>query len=149
MKIGGCLRIGLLWFGLFATPPLSRADDAPVKIAQDSEITAIFSGNTLYGQMPDGSRWIEYYSEAGASAYREDRETCAGRWRVSGNTACFMYQFANNGEPNCFNIWRSGKDILFVVADSDPSRKDDIEVIDRIVAGDPEHLMATISGSCR
>ena len=155
VEFGRWLPAGLValaffaWLSGNAVQQPTLADDAPIEITQDAEITAVLAGKTLYGKMPNGARWVEYYDANGGSAYREDQEACGGKWRVSGNIVCFMYPFYKNGEPNCFNLWRSGSNILFVVAGSAPNIKDDIEVIDRIASGDPESLMATVSPACR
>ena len=114
---------------------------------KDTDITELLVGKTFYGRYPNGSRWSEYVSKGGDSAYREDRKTCAGHWNVSGNIACFTYASYKNGEPNCFNVWQSDGKLLFVPLESDPT-SDYVVVVDRIVDGDSESLMAD-RGACK
>ncbi|HVO03073.1 MAG TPA: hypothetical protein VMT54_12780 [Candidatus Cybelea sp.] len=119
----------------------------PVEITDESRVADILVGKTFYGRYPNGSRWTEYVSRGGDTAYREGPKTCAGHWHVSGNIACFMYDSYKNGEPNCFNIWRSGDNTLFVPMGGDPTGKN-IVVVDRIDDGDPQNLMSD-RGACR
>ena len=117
-------------------PSTSPADD---RIADDRELTRLFSNNTLYG-----SAWIEYYRPDGTSIFYSAKGTCPGTWKVESGMACFAYESFDKGMTNCFLIKRSGGLIVFV----NPNDPRNGMVANKTVAGNPEHLTWTAS-SCR
>jgi hypothetical protein len=121
-----------------ATQTSQAEDDIPVKIDTAADITALLLGKTVYGRYADGTPWIEFHTKDGVSAYRISQFSCPARWEVSGNVLCSSTE---DFEPTCFNLWRAGSKVLFVIVGEDPKAKD-VLVADRLVEGDPEGLLA-------
>jgi hypothetical protein len=100
-------------FGDDATPPGQR-------VVGDDALRTLLLGRTFYGLYVGGGRWIEYYAPDGRSAYW-DGCTHDGRWWITGGQACFRYRGDVQNAEYCWEVYRSGSEVDFIMRDGDPA----------------------------
>lgn len=71
----------------------------------DSELRNAFSGHTIAGIYPSGRGFVETYEPDGRVVYRDDRQYVTGRWSISANTFCTIYQADTYG--GCYSVRRT------------------------------------------
>ncbi|WP_057792071.1 hypothetical protein [Roseovarius atlanticus] len=97
-------------FVLAAVAALAAGPLAAGELATDDEITAAISGNTVQGDMSDGTAYTEFYDTDGTIRGAD----YTGKWNVSDDQMCFDY---GEGE-NCWGVALDGENVSWMNGDT-------------------------------
>jgi len=70
------------------------------------DLRQAFQGNDIAGHYSNGDRFTESYHEDGSLTYIEPGKHNTGRWSITANTFCTIYDTDVTG--GCFNVKRVG-----------------------------------------
>ncbi len=77
-----------------------------------ADITYIFAGREVTGIYQNGAQFTEIYRGTGKIEYRDDANTASGKWSVTGDQFCTLYDGQPGGcykirlvSQNCFEYW--------------------------------------------
>ncbi|MGK7654329.1 MULTISPECIES: hypothetical protein [unclassified Roseovarius] len=94
---------------LAAVAALAAGPLAAGELATGDEITSAISGNTVQGDMSDGTAYTEFYDTDGTIRGAD----YTGNWRVSDDKMCFDY---GEGE-NCWGVSLDGEGVSWMNGD--------------------------------
>jgi hypothetical protein len=71
----------------------------------DAEIRELFAGKAIDGYYANGKLFAESYGEDGRVDYQEPGQSFSGRWSVTADTLCTIYD--GNTSGGCFRVRRA------------------------------------------
>ena len=77
------------------------AAPAPGKLSGEAALDALI-GNTIQGRDQDGGSYSAYFNPNGQLKQADDNVVTSGRWRTSGEKACF--EFADSDGEDCYAV---------------------------------------------
>ncbi len=102
--------------------PLGALADLPW--LSGPQIEKALAGRTIDGMYATGRRFTEHYMDGGMLEYVEDGILLKGRWSVTADTLCTIYDTDPTG--GCFRVLSSGRncyEFYFVARDEDQARR--------------------------
>lgn len=122
------------------TDPSELPKDAEM-ITDPAALRALLADRTVHAiYLPDGSNWREFSAADGRTIWDEGTCIRPGTWQISGSAVCYRYPSWDNGEPQCFIVYRSAKATHFVGLDSIGGAHSLVSNAYEILDGNPDGL---------
>lgn len=87
---------------------------ADISYHDGASIQRAVSGNSVVGQLSDGTSYCEYHAPNSA-VFGRDYEAYAGNWRVANNYICYAYP---GYAEDCQRAWLNGDRITYLDANT-------------------------------
>ncbi len=115
------------------------ADAKP--IIDPAALTALLADRTVRAiYLPDGTEWREFSAADGRTVWEFHGCLHPGTWRVSGSAVCYAYPTWDDGRPQCFMVYQSGRGTHFVWLDPATGDQWLMSQVVELAPGNPDRL---------